>query len=40
MKASAKYSAFFTVGTSSPTLPKLWAKAEPPRRCSSNEKSI
>ena len=40
IKASAKYSAFFTVGTSLPTLPNTCAKAEPPKCCSSNEKSI
>ena len=30
----------FIVGTSLPTLPRLCAKAEPPRRCSSKLKSI
>ncbi|EJW95874.1 hypothetical protein EVA_16017 [gut metagenome] len=40
MNASRKYSTSFTVGTSSPSLFKLWANAEPPSFIVSNEKSI
>ena len=39
-KASRKYSAFCTVGTSLPTFPRLWAKALPPSFSVSKLKSI
>ena len=39
-KQSQKYCGSFTVGTSLPILPRLCAKAEPPKHCSSKLKSI
>ena len=39
-KASRKYSGSRTVGTSLPTLPWLWAKAEPPSWSWSKERSM